>query len=121
IAHSNPTAAPVVLTVGPVDFTGDFTGKLDLKNNRMLTTNTPDTIRQQLLFGNIITTIANSTVGYKDNGGGQTLVAYTLAGDANLDLTVDTVDFNLLAASFSQSGKFWENGDFNYDGSVDTV
>jgi len=121
IAHSNSSAAPVVLTVGPVDFTGDFTGKLDLKNNRMLTTNTPDTIRQQLLFGNIITTIANSTVGYKDNGGGQTLVAYTLAGDANLDLTVDTVDFNLLAASFSQSGKFWENGDFNYDGSVDTV
>ena len=28
---------------------------------------------------------------------------------------------NDLAASFSQSGKSWFNGDFNYDGSIDTV
>jgi autotransporter-associated beta strand protein len=49
------------------------------------------------------------------------LVRYTLYGDANLDGTVDTVDFNLLASSFSATGKDWFNGDFNYDGSVDTV
>src|SRR5262249_51229301 len=46
------------------------------------------------------------------------LVRYTLYGDANLDGSVDTVDFNLLAASFSQTGKFWFNGDFNYDTTV---
>jgi hypothetical protein len=49
------------------------------------------------------------------------LVRYTASGDANLDGTVDTVDFNLLAASFSQSGKRWFNGDFDYSGTVDTV
>jgi hypothetical protein len=36
-----------------------------------------------------------------------TLIRYTLSGDANLDATVDTVDFNLLTANFSQSAKHW--------------
>jgi hypothetical protein len=49
------------------------------------------------------------------------LIAYTYAGDANLDRTVDTIDFNLLAANFSGSGKIWGQADFNYDGSVDTI
>ena len=31
------------------------------------------------------------------------------------------IAFNNLASSFSQSGKFWTDGDFNYDGTVDTV
>jgi autotransporter-associated beta strand protein len=48
------------------------------------------------------------------------LVRYTLYGDANLDGTVDTVDFNNLASNFSQSGN-WSQGDFNFDGVVDTV
>jgi hypothetical protein len=49
------------------------------------------------------------------------LLQYALFGDANQDHTVDTVDFNLLAANFSGSGKVWRQGDFNYDGIVDTV
>jgi hypothetical protein len=53
--------------------------------------------------------------------GDAVLVRYTYIGDANIDGTVDTVDFNLLAASFGQSGLSWNNGDFNYDGSVDTI
>src|SRR5262249_3101184 len=44
------------------------------------------------------------------------LVKYTVYGDANLDSSVDTVDFNLLVANFSQFSKHWFNGDFNYDG-----
>src|SRR5207244_357464 len=39
------------------------------------------------------------------------LVRLTKSGDADLNGTVDTVDFNLLAASFGQSGKSWFNGD----------
>src|SRR5439155_17689867 len=31
-----------------------------------------------------------------------TLIRYTLDGDANLDTTVDTIDFNILAANFAQ-------------------
>jgi len=43
-------------------------------------------------------------------------------GDANIDKTVDTVDFNLLAANFGAvSGKVWTQGDFNGDEAVDTV
>jgi hypothetical protein len=49
------------------------------------------------------------------------LVRYTLGGDANLDGFVDTLDFNLLAASFGRTGRHWNNGDFNYDGGVNTV
>ena len=59
-------------------------------------------------------------LGWTDDGS-KTTVAYTYFGDANLDLNVDTVDFNLLAANFSGTGKNWGQGDFNYDGAVDTV
>jgi hypothetical protein len=49
------------------------------------------------------------------------LVRYTLYGDADLNRSVDTIDFNLLAANFSLSGKRWNQGDFDYNGSVDTI
>src|SRR5205814_9615828 len=69
----------------------------------------------------------NAVLGYGPTYSGQPvnassiIIRYTYSGDANLDGSVDTVDFNLLAQSFSQSGKVWSNGDFNYDGAVDTV
>jgi hypothetical protein len=47
--------------------------------------------------------------------------AFFLSADANRDRSVDTVDFNILAANFSQSGKTFSQGDFNYDGTVDTI
>jgi len=49
------------------------------------------------------------------------VVRYTLAGDANLDKHVDTIDFNLLAGSFGVSGKRWFNADFDYNGTVNTI
>ena len=49
------------------------------------------------------------------------LVRFTYGGDANLDRHVDTVDFNVLAANFSQSAKTFSQGDFSYDGKVDTI
>jgi hypothetical protein len=45
---------------------------------------------------------------------------FVLTGDANHDKTVDTADFNALAAHFAQAGNY-ANGDFNYDGLVDTT
>ena len=47
-------------------------------------------------------------------------VAYTFAGDANLDGTVDTQDFTSLVNTFSPSWQTWASGDFNYDGAVNT-
>jgi len=49
------------------------------------------------------------------------LVRYTTQGDANLDGTTDTLDFNLMVSNFGTTGQRWFSGDFNYDGSVDTV
>jgi len=49
------------------------------------------------------------------------LAKYTYSGDANLDGSVNTTDFNLLAANFGGSSKRWFNADFNFDGSVNTT
>jgi hypothetical protein len=43
------------------------------------------------------------------------LLAYTLPGDANLDLRVDIADFSAVAAAFNAPGR-WRTGDFDYDG-----
>jgi hypothetical protein len=45
-------------------------------------------------------------------------VKFTLSGDANLDGSVNLIDFNKLAANFGQGGRLWFEGDFNYDGLV---
>jgi autotransporter-associated beta strand protein len=49
------------------------------------------------------------------------VIRYVNSGDANLDGSVDSVDFNLLASNFGGSGKQWIEADFNYDGAVDTT
>ena len=46
---------------------------------------------------------------------------FTLSGDADRNKTVDTIDFNILASNFGQSGKNFSQGDFNYDTTVDTI
>ena len=48
------------------------------------------------------------------------LVMYTLAGDANMDRKVNTLDFNQLAGNFN-AGSTWTQGDFNYDGLIDSL
>ena len=49
------------------------------------------------------------------------LIRYTYLGDANLDGTVNALDFNALASNFGSSGVPWTSGDFNYDGTVNTL
>jgi hypothetical protein len=49
------------------------------------------------------------------------LIAYTFAGDTNLDGKVNTIDFNNLSGNFGGSGKVWLNGDFDYDGLVSST
>ncbi|HEX4054084.1 MAG TPA: autotransporter-associated beta strand repeat-containing protein [Tepidisphaeraceae bacterium] len=68
-------------------------------------------------------------IGYADgaDGGisgitsGQLEVKYTLYGDANLDGSVNSIDFGDMAANFGKSGKVWDQGDFNYDGTVNSI
>ena len=59
-------------------------------------------------------------LGYQDDGTAVT-VARTYYGDANLDGTVDTVDFAHLISGFGNSFVFYFTGDFNYDNVVDSV
>ena len=48
----------------------------------------------------------------------QALGSQLLDGDTNFDGTVNTLDFNTLAADFNKSGQKWSTGDFNFDGTV---
>src|SRR5205085_4450889 len=45
---------------------------------------------------------------------------FVLAGDANRDRQVDTIDFNMLAGHYGQGGTF-SQGDFNYNGAIDAA
>jgi hypothetical protein len=49
------------------------------------------------------------------------LLLYTLSGDATLDESVNSADFNLLATNFGLSNQRWSQGDFTYNGSVDSA
>src|SRR5205814_6788661 len=69
---------------------------------------TADTGRVTDLYGNTMTSYTSPTF-------------FVLTADANRDRTVDTIDFNLLATNFAQSGKTFSQGDFNYDTVVDTI
>jgi autotransporter-associated beta strand protein len=50
-----------------------------------------------------------------------TLVRYTVLGDANLDGTVNALDFNALATNYGAASQSWVQGDFNYDGTVNSA
>ena len=62
--------------------------------------------------------VAPTSIGPFSIAPGDTLLRYTLDGDANLDGTVNLQDFNRLAANFGQSNQAWTDGDFNYDGAI---
>lgn len=44
------------------------------------------------------------------------VVSHVLAGDTNLDRTVNITDFSIVAANFNLTTNKWVLGDFNYDG-----
>jgi hypothetical protein len=49
------------------------------------------------------------------------IARWTIAGDSNLDNTVDTTDFMLLAQNFGSSTADFAQGDINYDGVVNAL
>ncbi len=69
------------------------------------------------------------SIGYADGAdsvvaglpSGEIEVAYTLAGDANLDGKVDSADFGILADNYGDSDAVWDQGDFDYDGKIDSA
>ena len=74
--------------------------------------------------GKIRSSTATSKIGlgyFDDTTAKQLSVAYAYYGDANLDGTVNALDFNAVATGFGKSGSVWSSGDFNYDGVVNTL
>jgi hypothetical protein len=74
-----------------------------------------------------INTISESTAGpppdFNDgvvNSGGTFRLVMPLRGDANRDLVVNHLDFNIVHSNFSRTatGRNWDQGDFNHDGRV---
>jgi hypothetical protein len=72
--------------------------------------------------GQIRDSAATSSIGlgWNDDGTSNVKVAATYYGDADLNGTVDSADFNVLAANFSRAGN-WSQADFDYNGVVDTI
>lgn len=68
------------------------------------------------LFGPSGGSFAGETV-----DGTAVLVRYTLLGDNNLDGQVNSMDFDMLASHYGQTGVGWTDGDYNYDGTVNAL
>jgi len=67
------------------------------------------------------TGFANGTFSDEPIDADAVLVKYTYSGDANLNGTVDSTDFNLFTPNYGGSGKSWIQGDFDYNGKVNTL
>lgn len=61
------------------------------------------------------------TFGGQTMDGTDVVAGITYYGDANLDGTVTSLDFNALANNFNKTGQVWTAGDFNYDGVVNAL
>lgn len=116
-------------------------GTLDLNDNDLIIdydgASPIDEIRDHLFTGAMFSSIADASsnpkfaLGYIESSGNGTfsgqpvdgtslIIAYTLRGDGNLDGKVNTLDFNMLAGAFGQSNQHCVNGDYDYNGVVDS-
>lgn len=139
-----PAGGAVTNTATSLSISG--AGVLDLNDHNLQTATAASSVRQYLTDGYnggawngtaaaIVSTAAAltggstaMTLGYATGGtadvigvaipAGQTLVKYTIPGDADLSGTVDFNDFLSLQNDYGSSGD-WAQGDFNYDGVVD--
>gem|GEM_PF-4613809 len=67
--------------------------------------------------------VANQTgLGWRENAAGESIaIEYTYYGDTNLTGTVDSTDFSEFVAAYGlTTGAIWAQGDFDYDGKVNT-
>lgn len=117
------SASPLLRVVlQPTVLTITAGGKIDLSDNELIAPATAAVIRSQLSPGTLFTSHGGGALGYLDVGGGKTDVQFTLAGDTNLDGTVDVTDLGNLASSYgTASGMLWINGDSDYNGTTNVT
>lgn len=133
VANSEPGTSKVnALTIAA-------NASVDLKNNALVVDYVGGSLgtllndlRAHLLAGRLKTTAAsNRTLGYLDNSasprasfGGvsvdasSVLIGYAIAGDVDLDGTVNFNDLLVVAQNYGQGNRFWAAGDFDYSGDV---
>lgn len=136
------TGASLVATSEPLYVSGGIslasTAKLDLTKSSLVMnysgqSSPANSVRDQLASayangawgGNGLTTsasiIGQTGLGFVDDPQSESVsVAYAYYGDANLDGSVNSLDFTRLASHFNGAGA-WAQGDFNYDGIVNAM
>jgi hypothetical protein len=113
----NPAAA-LVKSLSSLAF--DAGGAIDVTNNQIVATANPAAVQVLIKGGQLFTSSTGGTLGYSDNGGGQTKVRFTLGGDTDLDAAVAVNDLGALATNYGMNiGAVWSQGDFDYNGTVD--
>ena len=120
VTTSTFPSTPTILNTTTLSF-ADSTAKLNLTNNELVFTGTAAAAKTQIVGGQIFTTSSGGVLGYADIGGGKVEVRFTILGDENLDGTVNTTDFAVLASNFNQTNQLWGQGDFNNDGVVNAL
>lgn len=118
-------------------------GTFDITNHDLIIHNSTEAAvgaliaNGHLVSGNVSANVGHDALGYglaSDLGlstfdgvavsGSDILVKFTLAGDGNLDSTVDSADFVLLSNHYGSSvanGTGWDQGDYNGDGVIDSA
>lgn len=132
----------VVVATKSLNISGS--GKVDLQNGKMVVDYTGasviGSVKTAMDAGSLTSSqlTAGRAIGYGEASdlfagptgsfAGQTVdstsvvVAYTVVGDASLDGTVNSADFNLLAGHYGQlTGSRWTQGDFDGDGKITTL
>jgi hypothetical protein len=144
-AAITPTTSQQPTTLNVADLAVAPTGQLDIANNVVVISygSNPDpitSIAALLTSGynnglwngaGIISTIAQTqtkyALGYADSAdpgnpaglANQTIkIMYTLIGDADLNGTVNGIDFGILAANLNKTVSGWDQGDFDFNGIV---
>jgi autotransporter-associated beta strand protein len=119
-------AAGAVLNGGKlvIDYTGGSSPKATLVDHATL--GLAANAAGGHIAGQLRTSTANATkaIGWLDDGSTTFQARYTYKGDVNLSGTVDSTDFNAFVALGNYgmtSGAIWANGDFDYNGKVNTM
>jgi hypothetical protein len=95
---------------------------LGIASNQALATSTDGTKLHKTALGYVEASAVNRSTFSGETVPDSTaiLIGYTLYGDANVDFTVNALDFNALATSYGSASSVWSSGDFNYDGMVNS-